>query len=37
MNDGEIARLIDFLKKEKGWTDAEIVELIHYMANGKTK
>lgn len=37
MNDSELARLIDFLKKEKGWTDAEVVELLHYIANGKTK
>lgn len=34
MNDAELARLIDYLKS-KGWTDEEIVKLIHYIASGK--
>lgn len=37
MNDAELARLIDYLKKVKGWTDAEVVELLHYIASGKTE
>jgi hypothetical protein len=37
MNDSELRRLLDYLKEVKGWSAEEIVELLHYMASGKTK
>ena len=37
MNDKELERIIDYLKNEKGWSDEEIVKLLHYIASGKTK
>ena len=37
MGDAELARLLDYLKEVKGWTDAEIVDLLHYIATGKLK
>ena len=36
MNDGEIARLIDWLK-DHGHSDAEIVECLHFIASGRAK
>jgi len=35
MNDAELARLIEYLKNIKGWTDSEIVKLLHFIASGK--
>ena len=33
MTASELNRLISFLKDVKGWTDAEIVELLKYLSN----